>query len=44
MPPVTVYRSGTMHRMRIEGLGRSVSVEPVTETRRGAAPAADGER
>ena len=44
MPPVTVYRSGTMHRMRIEGLGRSVSVEPVSEARRGAAPAADGER
>jgi hypothetical protein len=44
MPPVTVYRSGTTHRMRIEGLGRSVSVEPLAAAGRGAAPPADGTR
>ena len=44
MPPVTVYRSGTIHRMRIEGVGRSVSVEPLAAAGRGAASPADGAR
>ena len=44
MPPVTVYRSGTIHRMRIEGVGRSVSVEPLAAGGRGAASPADGAR
>jgi hypothetical protein len=44
MPPVTVYRSGRMHRMRIEGLGRSVSVEPLAAAGRGAASHGDGAR
>jgi hypothetical protein len=26
-PPVVVYRSGATHRMRVEGIGRSVEVE-----------------
>lgn len=40
MPPVVVYRSGATHRMRIEGVGRSVEVEPLPA--REAAP--DDER
>lgn len=44
MPAVTVYRSGTMHRMRIEGVGRSVSVEPLAGAGRGVVPSEDGTR